>query len=150
MQRQYDEYWSGDPAFAQPDKDATDEQRKEHQNKVRIARETGDWSPLLIEGMQPTKFVMRALRGRVSRKMVDDIGFGKIGSAELASISFRAAIISIENGPTDLPAITQVNTDYGAIASMDITDALDALALEIVGELGSTVLARARGPSPKS
>lgn len=149
MQRQYDEYWSGDPAFVQRDATWTDQQKAEHDNKIRIARETGDWMPLLVEGMQPTKFIMRALPGKISRKLVDDINFGKIGSAVLASVSFRAAILSIENGPSDLPAITQVQTDYGPIASTDISDALDALALEIVGELGSVVLARARGPSPK-
>lgn len=150
LQRQYDEYWSEDPAFVQPPEDATGEQRKEHANRVRIARETGDWSPLVAQNAQPTKFVMRPLKGALARKLLDDINFGRVGSAVLASIAFRAALVTIENGPTHWPAVSQVNhPDYGPLVAQEVADAIDGEDLAIIGELGGVILNRARGPSPK-
>jgi hypothetical protein len=137
VQQPYDDYYSGDPAFEQPVDPV----------KLERARETGDWSPLLIEGKAPTKFVMKPLSGDLKRKLHDRMKAGTIGLAETMSIAFRAAVVSIENFSAPFQPVTFA--DYGKVAPVDVTNDLDAIDLAIVNELGSEALNRAGGLSPK-
>ncbi len=101
LQRQYDEFYSGDPAFVQaPEDDGTDATKTliaEHIERVRIARETSNWQPLLIEGGNPTKFTMRVLPGSVFRTIQDLIGSGQTGLAMGQALLVRAALRGIVN-----------------------------------------------------
>jgi len=53
IQHEYTLVWSGDPALSLP------EDAEEAARVLRLARETGDWSPLIIEGQQPTLFHLK-------------------------------------------------------------------------------------------
>lgn len=148
-QHPYNDHFSGDPAFVQPPANATKAQLEEHARKVEVARETGDWKALLIEGQQPTTFVMRPLKGNTFRNLVDDSMADKIGGAMMAQLAFRAAIESIAN-LGDVQIARQNDPRFGEIATVDVTDTLDAISPKIVGELGSEAVRRARTLSPKS
>jgi hypothetical protein len=152
LQRDYDEYYSGDPAFVQPPDDATKEQLEAHADRIRVARETGDWRPLLIDGQNPTTFVMKPLDGHIYRAIMDKIQSGEIGLASAPAFFFRAAIRKIVNldGPTDTTFKFVNVAGVGSIAPVDIADKLDAIDKSIVVELGDRIFSRAQAPAPKS
>lgn len=145
----YDEYYSGDPAFAQAPPLASREQLAEHEHRVKVARETGDWSPLAVEGVQPTKFTMKPLRGQQYRRIVDDLLASRIGRGEANSLAFRCAVLEIVNfGAFEMKFVE--TEKWGKIASVDVSNAIDAIDLRIVTELGEEALRRAQDISPKS
>lgn len=143
-----DDFWSADPAFVQLPENATDAQILEHANKWRVARETGNFGELLVEGAQPTKFVMRPIPGNVMRKLIDQCAAGKLGDYELAALAFRIVLVDVSNfGDTK---VKFVNTeDYGRIASQHIVDELDACAPGSVTELGLVAIQRGNNLSGK-
>lgn len=160
-QKPYDEYWSGDPAFVQPPQKPTDEsdeaRRKyvadlaEHAAKLKRARQTGDWSPLLIEGQQPTKFVMQPIRGAQWRWLVDEStreDEHRMGPAQFWSLMFRCACVSVKNLGVDLPDKPVRHKDLGLIAPADIPNALDTIDAAIVTELADAAFARAQNLDP--
>jgi len=77
LQRDYSLFSEYDEAFDLPQipqvtDDSTDEDREaskaiaaERASKIRIARETGDWKPILRPGGKPVEFVCRQLPGTV-------------------------------------------------------------------------------------
>lgn len=146
-QNHYDMFWSGDPAFVQLDDNPTDAQKEEHTRKWRIARETGNYGGLLIEGMQPTRFVVRPLPGDCNRKLIDRMFAGRIGGLELNALVFRAALVDVV-GFGDFK-VKMVESEFGPIASHEITNALDESARGCVNELGIEILNRAAGVSGK-
>lgn len=151
-----DDYFSGDPAFEQaPEKPAegqTEEaykkELKAYAEKLERARETGDWSELLIEGKQPTKFVMKQISGDVLRKISDRTQAGDIGAAQGQALAFRCAISSIEN--FDFKVEHATFADYGKIATVEVANVLDGITTHIVSELGLEAMRRSKGVSPKS
>ena len=147
--KSYDAWFSGDPAFVQLEDGASEDERAEHTRKWTVARETGAIGDLLVPGAFPTKFVMRPLSGSVFRKILDRRVGGKIGSAEQLALAFRCAVVSVEN-LGDVKVDRRGVEDYGEIATPAIVDALDAIDLSIVTELGSEAMRRAGEPSPLS
>jgi len=150
LQKQWDEFWSGDPAFQpRPGKGASDKDKEAYLKKLEVARDTGNWSEFAIEGLNPTKFTMKQVPGTLLRKLVDRFTTGAIGPAELASLLFRAAIIEIENLGFDHKIKRVQVADYGALADQETVDMLDAIDVDIVTELGIVIRQRAEGASPK-
>lgn len=147
--REYDDFYSGDPAIVQLADGATDDEKKEHARRLEVARETGDWSPILVDGQQPTKFVLKVLTGDVHRKLMDDYSGGRFGLSALMQVAFRIALKGVVNCG-DVTVNHQQDVRYGKLAKADVTDALDAIDPAIVNELGGEVLRRAREPAPKS
>lgn len=143
-----DDFWSRDPAFIQLPDNATEAQGAAHALKWRVARETGNFGELLVEGASPTKFVMRPIPGNIIRKLIDKCSAGQLGDLELAALAFRCALVEVSNfGDTK---IKHVNTeDFGRIASQSIVDELDEVAKGAVNELGSEAIQRATGLSGK-
>jgi hypothetical protein len=148
IQRQYDEFYSRDPALLQPPPNATPKELEDHATKIRVARETGDWTALLVAGETPTKFVMRPLSGALFRRLSDRMIMRRIGPAELNAYAFRAALVEIPGWPTKLER-EQVE-DFGSLVAVDLVDELEHIDPRIVTELGAEVIRRARGPTPKS
>lgn len=149
LQRAYDEFYSGDPAFVHPPDDATADQKAEWSHKIRVARETGDWSPIVKPGEMPTKFVMMPIAGNVVRRIIDQALSDKIGTAQMHQLAFRAAVIEVVN--LDGAKVKRVETDnYGMLATSEITDFLDSISLFIVSELGREALERMKKIPPKS
>lgn len=157
-QHNRDDYWTRDPAFMQgpthPDDKASPEAlaayakgKEEHERKWRVARETGNYAELLIQGAQPTKFIMRPIAGELVRKLIDASLAGKIGNLELNALAFRAAIVDVVNfGDVKVQMIT---SDLGPIADVAIANELDACAKGCVNELGGEAFSRAVGLSGK-
>ena len=161
VQRPYDEYFSGDPAFVQPpdapEKDASEEDRKTYATARKAygellerARETGDWSPLRVEGGPvPTRFHVKPLSGEAFREIC-----ARIDSQEapvlLAPWAFRAAIVKMDNaGEHEIK--TEKDPRFGRIATVATTNYLDSIDMNIVTEIGLVLIGRGtQGLSPKS
>lgn len=141
-QNTYDEYWSGDPAFVQGEGD-------EHDAKIERARETGDWSELLIAGLVPTKFVLRQVPGEIKRRVLDQFAAGKIGGYELDSLLLRLAVVEVI-GLGDFKLRREKSADWGHLATHDLPNLLDAHAPGCVAELGLSVYRKMMGLSGKS
>ena len=137
-QNTYDEFWSGDQAFNHDD-----------ERKFGIARETGDWSSLLIEGQTPTKFVLRQIPGDVKRRILDQFSASKIGGYELDSLLLRLAVVDVVN-LGDFRLKFTVSEDWGKLSTHDLPNLLDEYAPGCVAELGLLIYRRMMGLSGKS
>lgn len=153
LQRTYDEYWSGDPAFEQLPENATDKQRQEHQKRIDSVRETGNWPSLVVEGGSPTKFVMQPIDRNIWREIVDRGSLPadserRIGNHMLAALLFRLALVQIEN----LPGVEVKRTrdpKWGwMMAHGEVVTLLDDYDPAIVGEIGGAIFGRLTGPPP--
>lgn len=151
-QKPYDDCYSRDPAFAPLPEKPTDEQIELRARQVRIAREQGDWSALVVEGVPPTVFTFKPLRGNVYRKLIDKGASGRIGGLELSQLAFRAALVDVSNLGIEHKikfGLDETHDDLGPIASRDLADLIDSSDVRIIGELGGEILRRARDVSPK-
>jgi hypothetical protein len=161
-QKPYDAFYWRDPAFHQPPEppaDDADEETKEawrkaysaHVDRMKAARETGQWPDVTIEGKQPTKFVMRPIPGNTSRRLEDRLLSGSLGANELNALAFRIGIQQIENlgGGTDYKVKFTEHPEFGVIATEDVVNMLDAIQRGIVNDLGNDAFDRSRGPSQK-
>lgn len=162
LQHEYDEHCTLDPAFIQaptaPGPDATPEERlafeeklEDHTRRVKVARETGDWSELRLDGSgEPTKFRLRNLPGDVFRKIVDMVNDGSLGGAMSNTVLLQAALVGVSN----LPGVKEVKpTNHpilGKIANTEIPNLLDRVDPRIVAELGAAIRERAMGVRPLS
>lgn len=160
IQRNHDEFWSNDPAIVQPPEDpptdAPDDVKEAHKKvitewlgKIDTARETGQWDPMLVTGMHPTKFTLRPIPGQALRAIHSKLERGELDFfRQAAPLAFRACIIKVEN-----PSITfkpEKNDEYGVLAPIAVTNQLDAVDMGIVTELGMLCLSRGtQGLSPK-
>lgn len=153
VQGQYDTYWSGDPVFTQPDE--TDEcALRGHADKLKRAHETGDWAPLLKDGEvleHASKFVMQPLKGRQLRWLIDQTRRNdehQIGNAQLGSLVFRCAFVSVKDLDLDRKEKSFKHPDLGTIASSDVTDVLDRIDQGIVVELAAHAFQKAQALNP--
>jgi hypothetical protein len=131
LQKSYSAFFSGDKALEQPPDDlpadATDEQRaeyektvKEYLTKLENARETGDWSALIIPGKQPIKFTLRQMpfegfatvRGMIERKE---------NSEDVWMLVFRLSVVGVE-GPGKHEVEFVQHKRFGRIATTSILD----------------------------
>lgn len=138
VQKTYDEYYTGDPAFVQLDDNASADARAEHERKLKLARLTGNWSDLLVEPTaKPTKFGFRIIPSEMRRKLVDMIGASENArlSLEWIALCFRGAIVDVAN-LGDVRVAKVKHPEFGVIASTDICDLLDGIDPQIVNELG--------------
>ncbi len=153
LQKARDDYWSGDPAFVQPPKDADEKELAAHAERWRIARETNGWESLaLVEGDKPTKFIMRQLPGHVFRAITDKFLSGVCGATSLPALMFRAALRGVEGLEIDgWNGHIAWSSAYGidGLADNVVPDALDAHDISIVAELGREVGRRAQTIAPK-
>lgn len=163
-QRPYDAFYSRDPAFQQAPELAANELDEDlvkahkvalaaHADRIRIARETGDWRPLLVGELQPTLFTMQPMSGDTFRKIADLVTGGAIRAFALDQLALRCALVSVVNlGDYTVERKLHENPrlhELGPIATIDIPNLLDAVDRRIVGELGGLVMTKARGPDPK-
>lgn len=142
-------YFTRDSAFNQLADNATEDEQKEHARKWKVARETGDYHQLLIEGQRPTEFTLRALTADQFGTLVDMIRSG-VGNNEVSLLAFRIALLSVANFGDAEVKFTQ-HPKFGKIATLEFLDksGLPAgLALAIASELGGLVIDRASQLSP--
>ena len=146
-------WFSRDPALNAPVRgDESDDAWKkietEWDRKVAQARETGYIAPILVEGQTPTTFTVTAMPAEALRKALDRFQAGRIGSAELAALVFRACVTSVSNFD-GYEVKTTRDPDYGRLATSDLVQKLDEIDPAIVGELGNYLFGRATNPNPK-
>lgn len=141
-QKPFDTYYSGDPAIFQLDATSTDEERAEYVHKYKLARQSGNWTGLIVDGQTPTRFTFRIIPGDLRRKLYDRLPKDQDGnttgdsSSEWWTLVFRCAITEIANcGELKVERVR--DNDLGAvIATPDVTNALDEITPFIVNELG--------------
>jgi hypothetical protein len=165
VQDQYEDYWSGDPALVQPpqhpgEKASPEDIAKwesairEHADKIRRARQTGDWSDLIRPGETPTKFVMRQVDGEQWRYLLDESAREdehQMGQAKFWHYMFRCAVVSVKNlGKTvnEKQVKDKRHPALGLIAPADIPNLLDQIDGSIVTELAQVAYVKARGLDP--
>ncbi len=118
---------------------AADEALLQDANLLRVARETGDWLPLIVDGKTPTRFTMRVIPGHVFRKIVDL----EVGSSQRQALLFRAACVGISGiEPFKFSLVKDQEHGLGQLASLEVVDFLDAVDLNIVNELALAVMNR--------
>jgi len=149
-QKTYAEYYSGDPAFRQLVENANAAETKQYVADIERARDTGDWSHLLIEGQIPTTFHVRPMPGEAWRELVSRIE-ARETAVKLSALAFRACIQKIDNGGMDGPIKPELHPQLGQIATVAITNQLDAIDPGIVSEIGLLMITRGtQGLPPKS
>lgn len=160
--KQYDEYWSEDPAFEQapahPGDSASAEQlaafkkaEAEYTTKLFAAWDTGNWAPLRIEGGgEPTKFVMRPIPSSAGALLADMMQAQR-GENEVYTLAFRIALVGVSN--LEGAKVAPVNDErFGRIASlswMDDVGITGAMGVRLLRELGSRAMSRASSLGPK-
>lgn len=147
LQKPQDEYYSGDPAFIQLPDDASDEQRKEHAHKWKVARETGNYAALLVEGQQATKFTMQPIKRNDWRVFVDRMVLPAdsprhVGRAQASALLFRMSVVSISGADIEIKRYPQREWDGWEMTDTKVVEYLDSIDPRIVTELGDVVLAR--------
>lgn len=143
----YNAFWSCDPAFIQIPDDASAEEKKEHAEKWERARKTGDYTELLIEGEQPTTFVMKPLKADHYAALVDIAASGEPSAMVL--MAFRVALDSLANFPE--PVAKENHRRFGSIATtacFDKAGVPGGVTNQIAQELGGLALKKAQQLDP--
>ena len=165
VQRSYDDYVSIDPAFVQaptvPAESATDAERalyKEESEryvaKLKAAKQTGDWTPLRIEGQTPTKFVLGQVdrniwRALMDRALLSEESPRRIGQVTLYALLFRLALRSVEGfGDVKVERRPDPNWESWEMAQASLVTTFDELDPRIVGEIGGGIFQRLQTVSP--
>lgn len=156
LQKDYDFYVSSDPAFIRLPKDASEEDRKAYAAKWKAARETGDYSPLLVTpDAQPTKFVLGRVKSEIWRQLQDRASLPlseplHLGFVTMMALFARLALRAIPS--LDMKLEHKMDSAWGfSMAPADVVDVLDSTDTSIVAEIGTEVLRRisqVRGDDP--
>jgi hypothetical protein len=164
LQRPWDEYFTGDPAILQPPppppEDASDELKQAHQDtidqyiaKIRAARETGNWMPVVVEGQIPTKFTLHPVDRNIWRSIMDRAVLPPsnprhIGEVTLHALLVRLSLRNIAGFEQKIDRRPDPNWDNWMMAQPDVITMLDEIDPRIIGELGSSVFRRLQGIGP--
>lgn len=160
LQRPYDLFVTCDPAVIQPPKlegEPTDEFRAEveqYVQKIKTARETGDWSAVLRPDQVPTKFTLGQIDRNVWRAIIDRGTLPAdnprhIGHAVVRALLFRLAIRSI-SGFDKFDRLPDPAWDNWVMAPASLVTQLDEVDASIIGELGNEIMRRLQGVDPLS
>jgi hypothetical protein len=161
LQSSYSLVWSRDPALSlewyEDSPTLTDEQNaearakvdKERERLLRVARQTGNWQPLLKPGEAPTAFTFRQLGHNDLAWVQGEADRSRLGQLEINDVFFLLAIESISNFGT-----VEVKRHKGQkLANAKVLDELsaalngvtpDGCAL-LVAEFVDHIIGRARG-----
>lgn len=146
LQSEIDFISATDAAIASPADDADDATRKEFARKLEVARETGDYSSLLVSGKQPRKFVLRNIHPRVVWKVKDRVmdkeRHDAIGPNEMFGTVFLLALVSV----SDIDVKQTTDPSLGKMASDDV---LFKVTEAVAHEVGIFAWQRAQAIAPK-
>lgn len=167
LQKDFDFYVSSDPAFARPPAlpadDASDEDKAAFKTAAeayiaawKSARETSDYSKLILDGQTPTKFVLGRINRNVWRSVQDRAGLPdseprRIGFIQLLALLARLSLKSIPSSEIKIEHAPDPQWDGWVMAKPEVIEQLDEFDPSIVGEIGKEVLRRlsiARGDNP--
>ena len=164
----WDAFVAVDPVFVQPpvepSDDASAEQVDEYKKaiaeyiaKLKAARETGDWTPMLVPGRslaEATKFTLLPVDANIWRELLDRAtlpadSLRRIGSVSMNAVLFRLAVKAISGLETRIEREHDPAWGY-VMAQSEIVDILDKEDPRIVGDLGNRIMERLRGVGPLS
>jgi hypothetical protein len=161
--RTWETYYPRDSAFKQPPlppvEDAPQSERDEYKLAVeqyrtalRVCREKGDWSSLLVEGGQPTKFVMGQVDREIFRELIDRSQLPassprRIGDAIAMSILFRLSCKAIV-GWDKFEHAPDPKWDGWQMAPKEVVQMLDDIDMRIAAEIGREVFDRLQATRP--
>ena len=139
-----------DEAIAKPADDASDEDRVAFHDRIRIARETGDYADVLTPGARPVKFVLAPLQETQFLALVD----ANLGDMTLHATAFRMACVNVvgfelEPGkPYQLPRRIEDDA-FGSILPRSVINDLGAALRLHIRDAATDVVNRAAAPPPK-
>lgn len=164
-QRPWDTFYSLDSAIIQPpaipDGELTEEQQAEikaaiadYRAKIKVAKETGDWRAIVVDGQVPTKFTMAQVDRNVWRAVVDRMQLPTnshryIGPAQASAVVFRLAVKAIA-GWDAFERLPDPLWDNWTMAPAKIVEQLDEIDQRIVAEIANDVFLRLQGVRPLS
>jgi hypothetical protein len=141
--------YSADPALSLP------EDPVERATALRVARETGNWRPILLAGQEPTVFACAPLHGSALTWLRGEASRGEWSQEELFEYAFRLSIRRVDNlGALQIGhELTARGHKIQTLASLDelydigrqVNPLLGRL---IVQELGAVIVARAAETLP--
>jgi hypothetical protein len=150
----YDCYVPCDPALKQPPavpEGATEEQLKEHDEAYReylatvlACMDTGDWTPLLVPGQTPLKFVLAhvdrmALRALIDRMRLPAENPRHVGERLGQSLYVRLALVDIVGAEFKVQREPDPQWDGWVMARAEVIQSLDAADARIVAELALAI-----------
>jgi hypothetical protein len=151
LHKNYETHFSGDPALYQLPKNASQEEADAYSDRIRVARETGNWSSLIVEGRVPTTFVMRVIPQKILFTLRDAARAGEFGEEMFAAWLFRAAVRSISNfDEGQAYKFDIVDTKYGKEFASDEVIRINEVAPGVIRELAAEAHTRASDLTPKS
>jgi hypothetical protein len=119
------------------------------EERLRVARETGQWADLIRPGHAPTTFTVKPLAGSVLRLLQDDINAGRIGGQEAHGLVVRLCLQSIGNAPEPFKIELEGHGRYGKLAKASLVDYLDSINPVLILELGNVLILRGAIPPGK-
>lgn len=160
--KSYDSHVSCDPALKQPpvaptqgtdeDKAAYAKAMLEYIATLTACHDTGDWSPLILPGETPLKFVLQPVDAEDFRALVDRASLPEssprhIGAATEQALLVRLALVSIV-GTDDIKIRREADPkwDGWVMAQPEVIRILDSVNRRIVGELAQAIGRRSIGP----
>lgn len=166
LTKPFDEFVSVDPSFVQPPSlpgtDATDEEQaafkselEQYLAKLKSARDTGDWSPMLAPGQDlanATKFTMLQIDSNKWRELIDRSRLPadspiRLGGSVLRAVLVRLSLKAITGCEMKIERTHDDNWD-AVMCQPEVIDMLDRQNPAIVGELGNRLVERLRGVGP--
>lgn len=143
---EYSIIFSGDSALNLPVPEAARERA------LSVARETGQWDPLLLAGESPTVFHVVPIHGAALDWLTGEMQRNGLIGAEAAALALRLALRSIDGFGEH--KVKMVREDGHLLASMETINALyaiDVIGRDVVQEIGGVCFERAfSGLRPKS
>lgn len=154
-----DDFFSGDPAFIQPPPrgDLSEEEHAkavaEYETKIRNAKETGNWSDVLVPGAVPTKFVLEHVDRNVWRSILDRGALPadsdrRIGTGAAMALLFRLALKDIVGFDLKVERAPDPKWDGWVMAQPDVINVLDRIDTGIVAEIAAGIYTRLVGLGP--
>jgi hypothetical protein len=151
-QKPFDLVWSRDSAFIQLADNASPEEREAHAAKWEIARESGDYSALKIDGADsPTVFTCKPLTHAQMTVIFDMSRTAGVGVGEVNALAFCCGLQSVVNlGDVDIK-----RAHHNKLGNIALTDFFEkagvpaGMALNITLELGEYLIKKSSGLSGK-
>lgn len=97
LQHPYDVILASDPAIAKPE-NGDEAGVAEFVRKLGIARDTGDYSALLIEGVTPVRYRIRHVAQKMLRRLHDRqnaVGDNFVGRQETAELCVQLGLVEV-------------------------------------------------------
>lgn len=154
-QKTFDAFFASDPAIVSLPGEASDEAKKDLEDRIERARETGEWADVTLPGEAPTRFTFRQLSSDVAGDLHSRLKDSRSHQDQFRVYrdAFLLAVVEVKNLPDAGKVDFVQHRDYGRIATpafLDRAGLTGYAGAAVMIELGSYVLFRASAINPKS